>query len=546
MQFSPALQSTIDRARSHGIGDLLWRSAQRVPAKTALVWRDRRHSYAELDDAVNRTANALAARGIGKGDRVALLSHNNHAFVVLVFAAARLGAILVPVNFMLKAGEVAYILGHSGAIAFVVEDALVPVAQQALELISEEGRQAASTGQQTGDAGPLVRLKAVIPDRGDPVPAGWENVEDWIGGPDARRPETAVSDDEPLQLLYTSGTESRPKGAALSSRNLVAQYVSCIVDGEMRGDDIEVHALPLFHCAQLHCFLSPGLYLGATNILLPGADPATLLAAIEAERATKLFCPPTVWIALLRHPDFDRRDLSSLRKGYYGASIMPMEVVRELSERLPDMRLFNFYGQTEMSPVATVLKPEDQLRKLGSAGRACINVETRIVDDDDRPVPPGTVGEIVHRGPHIMLGYWNDPDRTAEAFRGGWFHSGDLGVVDDEGYLRVVDRKKDMIKTGGENVASREVEEVLYQHPAVAEAAVFGTPHPEWIEAVTAAIVCRAGASVTGDELIAHCRERMAGFKTPKRIVFVEALPKNASGKILKRELRQQLAAQAD
>lgn len=546
MQFSPSLQSTIDRARSHGIGDLLWRSAQRVPAKTALVWRDRRHSYAAIDDAVNRTANALAARGIGKGDRVALLSHNNHAFVVLVFAAARLGAILVPVNFMLKAGEVAYILGHSGAIALVVEDALVPVAQQALEQISEEGRQGAAPGQAIGAAEPAVRLKAVIPDRGDPVPAGWENVDDWMNDADASRPETAVGDDEPLQLLYTSGTESRPKGAALSSRNLVAQYVSCIVDGEMRGEDIEVHALPLFHCAQLHCFLSPGLYLGATNILLPGADPAALLAAIEAERATKLFCPPTVWIALLRHPDFDRRDLSSLRKGYYGASIMPMEVIRELSERLPDMRLFNFYGQTEMSPVATVLKPEDQLRKLGSAGRACINVETRIVDDDDQPVPAGTVGEIVHRGPHIMLGYWNDPDRTTEAFRGGWFHSGDLGVVDDEGYLRVVDRKKDMIKTGGENVASREVEEVLYQHPAVAEAAVFGTPHPQWIEAVTAAIVCRAGSSVSSDELIAHCRERMAGFKTPKRIVFVETLPKNASGKILKRELRQQLATRTE
>jgi len=546
MQFSPSLQSTIDRARSHGIGDLLWRSAQRVPAKTALVWRDRRHSYAEIDDAVNRTANALAARGIGKGDRVALLSHNNHAFVVLVFAAARLGAILVPVNFMLKAGEVAYLLGHSGAIALVVEDALVPVAQQALEQIAKESRHGVAPGQAIGAADPAVRLKAVIPDRGDPVPAGWENVDDWMNDADASRPEAAVGDDEPLQLLYTSGTESRPKGAALSSRNLVAQYVSCIVDGEMRGEDIEVHALPLFHCAQLHCFLSPGLYLGATNILLPGADPAALLAAIEAEQATKLFCPPTVWIALLRHPDFDRRDLSSLRKGYYGASIMPMEVIRELSERLPDMRLFNFYGQTEMSPVATVLKPEDQLRKLGSAGRACINVETRIVDDDDQPVPAGTVGEIVHRGPHIMLGYWNDPDRTAEAFRGGWFHSGDLGVVDDEGYLRVVDRKKDMIKTGGENVASREVEEVLYQHPAVAEAAVFGTPHPQWIEAVTAAIVCRAGSSVTSDELIAHCRERMAGFKTPKRIVFVEALPKNASGKILKRELRQQLATRTE
>ncbi|MCM5569583.1 acyl-CoA synthetase [Burkholderiaceae bacterium FT117] len=533
MNYSAPLQATIDRARSHGYGDLLWRSACRVPDKTALVWGELRQTYAELDETVNRTANALAERGIAKGERVALLSRNNHAFVVLSFAAARLGAILVPINFMLKAAEVGYILGHSGSVALVAEDTLQPVAAEALAL-----------AQAAGASGP-VRLRAVIPGHGVPAPAGWESVFDWMRHDDARRPEVDVGDDEPLQLLYTSGTESRPKGAALSSRNLVAQYVSCIVDGEMSGDDIEVHALPLFHCAQLHCFLSPGLYLGATNVLLPGADPAAMLAAVEAERATKLFCPPTVWIALLRHPDFERRDLSSLRKGYYGASIMPMEIVRELSERLPAMRLFNFYGQTEMSPVATVLGPEDQLRKLGSAGRPAINVETRIVDDEDRPVPPGTVGEIVHRGPHVMLGYWNDEQKTAEAFRGGWFHSGDLGIIDEEGYLRVVDRKKDMIKTGGENVASREVEEVLYQHPAVAEAAVFGTPHPEWIEAVTAAIVLREGAQAGEDELKAHCRQRLAGFKTPKRVVFVDALPKNASGKILKRELRERIGQEA-
>src|SRR5690606_17518776 len=208
-----------------------------------------RQTYAELDDTVNRTANALAARGIGKGDRLALLSRNNHAFVVLSFAAARLGAILVPVNFMLKAAEVAYILRHSGSVALVAEDSLLPVASDAL----------------LDPAAPRVRLKAVIPEHGGAVPEGWEDAFAWLRHADAARPEVDLGDDEPLQLLYTSGTESRPQGAALSSRNLVAQYVSCIVDGEMSGDDIEVHALPLFHCAQLHCFLSPGLYLGATN-----------------------------------------------------------------------------------------------------------------------------------------------------------------------------------------------------------------------------------------------------------------------------------------
>jgi fatty-acyl-CoA synthase len=268
-----------------------------------------------------------------------------------------------------------------------------------------------------------------------------------------------------------------------------------------------------------------------------------VLAAVEAERVTSLFCPPTVWIALLRSPEFDRRDLSSLVKGYYGASIMPVAVVEELSRRLPGMALFNFYGQTEMSALALALSPEDQLRRPGSAGTAVLNSETRLVDDLGEPVGPGVEGEIVHRSPHATAGYWNDPEKTAEAFRDGWFHSGDLGVADADGYITIVDRKKDVIKTGGENVASREVEEVLYQHPAVAEVAVFGVPDPRWIEAVAAAVVARDGQPVDPDELVAFCRERLAGFKTPRRVVVVDALPKNASGKILKRELRAGWAA---
>ncbi|MGW4407743.1 acyl-CoA synthetase [Nonomuraea sp. NPDC004702] len=497
--------------RQHTIGDLLRRSAARFPAKTAVIYGNVRQSYADLDLEVNRTANALAARGVAKGDRFALFSHNNHAFVVAYFALARLGAISVPINFMLGPREVAYILEHSGATGMLAEEALLPVAEAA--------------------AGPAVRVRGVIG-----AAEGWESFSTWRG--DDAEPQVEIAADDPIQLMYTSGTESRPKGATLSSGSLLAQYVSCVVDGEMSSDDVEVHALPLYHCAQLHCFLTPGIYLGATNLILPGADPASILATIEGERATKLFCPPTVWIALLRHPDFDRRDLSSLRKGYYGASIMPVEVLKEISARLPDVRLFNFYGQTEMAPLATILRPEEQLTRLGSAGRPALNVETRIVDDEDRPVAPGVVGEIVHRSPHAMLGYWNDPDKTAEAFRGGWFHSGDLGVMDADGYLSVVDRKKDMIKSGGENVASREVEEVIYQHPAVAEAAVFGVPDERWIEAVTAAVVLREGAALTAAELNAFLRERLASFKTPKNVVFVDALPKNASGKVLKRELR--------
>ncbi|NGY04049.1 acyl-CoA synthetase [Solimonas terrae] len=515
----------IGAARGHRLGDLLRRSAARVPARTALVYGEQRLSFAALDEAVNRTAQALAARGIGCRDHVALLSRNNLSFVVIRFAVARLGAVLVPINFMLNADEIAYILGNAEVCGVIAEDALAEVAVAAI-----------------AQAGLTLKVRGVIRDKGIAPPAGWECAQDWMQHADATEPDVAIGDDEPVQMLYTSGTESRPKGALLSARCLYAHYASCIIDGEMRGDDISIHPMPLFHCAQLDAFLTPDLYLGATSIILPGPDPATLLRTIAQERVTKLFCPPTVWIALLRHPDFDRSDLSSLKKGYYGASIMPREVIRELSTRLPQVRLFNFYGQTELSPCATVLRPEDQLRKLGSAGQPVLNVETRIVDDDDRPVPPGTVGEIVHRSPHVMLGYWKNPEKTAEAFRNGWFHSGDLGVMDDEGYLSVVDRKKDMIKSGGENVASREVEETIFTHPAVSEVAVFGVPHPRWIEAVMAVVVPRAGQVLDAETVIAHCRERIAGFKTPKHVVIVEQLPKNASGKILKRELRERYA----
>jgi fatty-acyl-CoA synthase len=235
-----------------------------------------------------------------------------------------------------------------------------------------------------------------------------------------------------------------------------------------------------------------------------------------------------------------------LRKGYYGASIMPVEVLREIARRLPNLRLWNFYGQTEMAPVAVMLQPEDQVRKAGAAGRPCLNVETRVIRPDGTDAHVGEVGEIVHRGPHAILEYLDDSDKTAQAFEGGWFHSGDLGVLDEEGYLTVVDRIKDMIKTGGENVASREVEEALYEHEGVAEVAVVGIPHPTWIEAVVAIVVPRPGLQLNSDELRAHARGRLAGFKVPKAFALVDALPKNPSGKLLKRELREQFAFLGD
>jgi fatty-acyl-CoA synthase len=285
----------------------------------------------------------------------------------------------------------------------------------------------------------------------------------------------------------------------------------------------------------------PYLWLGACNVVLRRADAGQMIQSVEDHGVTSIFAPPTVWIGILRHERCDPERLTSLTKGYYGASIMPVEVVRELRDRFPTLDLYNYYGQTELCPLATCLQPEDQLRKPGSAGVPVLNVETRVVDDDMVPVAPGEVGEVVHRSPQLLTGYWDNETKTAEAFAGGWFHSGDLATIDDEGYITIVDRKKDIINSGGENVSSREVEEALYEHPAVSEVAVVAAPDPKWIEAVCAVVVTRPGTSVDEGELITFSKERMAGYKVPKRVVFVDALPKNPSGKILKRELRETL-----
>jgi len=515
-----AVEELVQQARQQSLGDLPRRTARRVPDKLAIVDGATRLTFAELDAVVDRTAAALTAAGLEKGDRLALLCHNCWQFAVLNFAAARAGVVLVPVNFMLGGDEIAFVLDHSGAAAFVVEDALVPTAEKALAA-----------------AGGTVATRVVVRLHDAETPDGWTDAQEWFDHEGAA-PRVTVADDDPVRMMFTSGTESRPKGALLSSRSLLWQYVSCALDGSMTADDVELHTLPLYHCAQLDCFLGTDVYLGATSVILPAPDPRQVLRAIEEHRVTKFFAPPTVWIGLLRCPDFDSTDLSSLRKGYYGASPMPVEVLKEIQRRLPDVDLWNFYGQTEMAPLATILGPDEQLEYAGSAGRASLNVETRIVDDLDRPVPAGTVGEIVHRSPHATLGYYRDEAKTAEAFREGWFHSGDLGYVDEGGRLYVVDRKKDMIKTGGENVASREVEEAIYGLDGVAEVAVFGISHPRWVEAVAAVVVPKEGVTLTSEAVLEHSRSVLAHYKAPKYVVIAEALPKNPSGKILKRELR--------
>jgi fatty-acyl-CoA synthase len=468
----------------------------------------------------NQLAAGLARQGVGTGDRVAILARNSHAYVALRFALARLGAVMVPINFMLRSEEIAYLLRHSAAKLLCVDTALAEVGRRAAVLDTAVEHLVWMPGEDPGEPpGDLLTFDELLCAESLPEPV------DLDGSLLA-------------QIIYTSGTESLPKGVMLTHEAVIWEYVSCLVDAEITCDDLVLHAMPLYHCAQLDAFLGPCIYVGATSVITSKPTADNLLPMIERHRITSFFAPPTVWISLLRSAQFDACDLSSLCKGYYGASIMAVEVLNELQRRLPQVRLWNLYGQTEIAPVAAVLKPQDQLRKAGAAGRPTLHVETRVVNDAGADVLPGEVGEIVHRSPQLLRGYYQDDERTRAAFEGDWFHSGDLATVDAEGYLTIVDRKKDMIKSGGESVSSREVEERIYQLPQVAEVAVIGLPHSLWVEMVTAVVVLKIGEVLTEQEVIAHCTAKLANFKAPKRVLFADSLPKNPSGKLLKRELR--------
>ena len=483
------------------VGQILERTAARVPDRTALIFDERTWTYAELDRAVGRVARELLATGLRKGDRVAAYGKNSDAYVILYLACARAGLVHVPVNFNAVEGELTYLLDQSGSKVVFADAALQGKVQR-----------------ESHD------LRA--------------RVLEWAASGEVHE-ETDVADDDLVQLLYTSGTTSKPKGAMMTHRAFVHEYVSCLQALDLREDDVPLHSLPLYHSAQMHVFMLPYLSIGATNHLVEAPDPADILRRVEEDGLTSVFAPPTVWVAIANHPELTTRDLSTLTRAYYGASIMPVPVLQKLRRTLPQVGFYNCFGQSEVGPLATVLRPEEHEQRPDSAGRAVLFVQTRVVDTDMNDVAPGELGEVVYRSPQLCTGYWDKPEETEEAFAGGWFHSGDLVKQDEEGYLYVVDRIKDVINTGGVLVASREVEEALYEHPAVEEVAVVGLPHERWIEAIAAVVVTRT--EVTEEELIGFARERLASHKVPKSVHLVDELPKNPSGKLLKRELREKL-----
>lgn len=497
--------------RTSTVDGMLRRSAARHPDRTALLFADRTWTYAELDDAVSRAARALLDLGLERGDRVATYGRNSDAYLLAYLGCARAGLVHVPVNYALTGDELSYLVVDSGSKALLFDPSLRPAVD------------AAGLAVET-----LLALR---------------DADDSLLGRASRGPVPAVdeevADTDLVQLLYTSGTTSKPKGAMMTHRALVHEYLSAIVALDLAESDEPLHPMPLYHSAGMHVFLLPYLAVGATNHLMEAPDIPEILRLVEERQLRSVFLAPTVWVPLSQHADFASRDLTSLRKAFYGASIMPQPVLLRLQEALPELGFWNCFGQSEIGPLATVLRPEEHVERAESCGRAVLFVEIRVVDETGSDVPAGQSGEVVYRSPQLCEGYWGKPEETAEAFRDGWFHSGDLVRVDEQGYLTVVDRIKDVINTGGVLVASREVEDALYTHPAVAEVAVIGTPDDRWIEAVTAVVVAKA--PVTADELIAHAKQSLAGFKVPKNIHLVDDLPRNQSGKLLKRVLRDDL-----
>ncbi|MCW5732173.1 MAG: fatty acid--CoA ligase, partial [Alphaproteobacteria bacterium] len=506
-----AFESLDQMAREQGL---------RIGERTAIVHEGGRLSYAELDRRVSRVANGLIAAGIRPGARIALLDKNDPSFFELMLGAIRARAVLVPVNFRLAAPEVAYILKDARAEMLFVGPDFVGLVE----------------GIRDG----LEHVRHIVAIAGGH--ADWPAFDGWRDAADGRDPELGVSPEDVAVQMYTSGTTGHPKGAQLTHRNFLSLLPHAIERwGRWHEKDVVLVCMPLFHIAGSGWGIV-GLYSGATNLLLREVDPALILQRIPEYRVTKILFVPAVILFLLETPGSAATDFSSLELITYGASPIPLPVL-ERAIAVFGCGFAQLYGLTETTGAITYLPPEDHgahaRERMKSCGRAMPGVELRIVDAAGKDLPPGEVGEVICRSPQVMKGYWNLADATARAIRDGWFHTGDAGYMDEDGYLYIYDRVKDMIVSGGENIYPAEVESAIFSHPAIADAAVIGVPDEKWGEAVKAVVVLRPDARLEAEELISFLRGRIAGFKVPKSVDFVGVLPRNPSGKLLKRELRR-------
>jgi fatty-acyl-CoA synthase len=510
----------IDAPRSLMSPDMSWfgvleHHARLTPDKPIAVFGDDVVTYRRMADLSAAAAAGLHRRGVGNGDVVGLLSYNNIEFLATIFAANYLGAIVMPLNWRLAAAEIRFILEHSQARALVCDGALVELANEA-------------TKQCDG----LVR-----------VCISATNVEGWeqfsgLGDAPVLLTRAHVHGDDVHRLMYTSGTTGRPKGVMITYANLAWKNYAHIAECGFTGADVGLACGPLYHVGALDLTTTSLIAVGATTIIHSTFDAERVVDTIERSRITAIWMAPSMVRAVLDLPRIEERDLTSVRLIIGGGETMPIPFIERIQRAFPSAWFADAYGLTETVSGDTFLDRASTRSKLGSVGTPCQYLEVDIWDEGGASVAPHEHGEIVLRGPKVFKGYWRDPGATATAFEGGWFHTGDIGMKDDDGYLYIVDRLKDMIVSGGENIASSEIERVLYEHESVLEAAVVGRPDARWGEVPVAYVVLNAAATLTPEDLIEYCRGQLARFKIPKAVEFIDALPRNPSGKVLKRELR--------
>lgn len=499
------------------ISELVAKNARKFPDREAIVAGDRRYTWYEFDQRANRVGNALLAMGVNPEDKVSLLAYNSAELVECFVGVSKIGAAAVPLNYRLAPEEIKYCVNNSDSKVFIFDYRFLQAVQEVKAQL------------------PSVKRVVVV---GTQVPEGMDDYEILLQAQKSEYPEIIVNDDDAAFVLYTSGTTGRPKGAVLSHKNLLLNGIISCFEAGMQPGYSQVCVTPLYHTAAITATISH-FFLSGKTVLLENFNPQTMMETIAKEKANRIFMVPAMWQAIMQLPDLNRYDCSTLRNAGTGAAIMPIQLKKQIMQQFPNVRIFDNFGQTEMSPSTTTLKPEFAERKQGSVGQPFTLVEFRVLDDEGHDVPTGEIGEIVYRGPTMLKEYYNNPEATAEAFAGGWFHSGDLVRVDEEGFVYIVDRKKDMVISGGENIYPAEIEAVLYSHPKILETAVIGVPHEKWGEAPKALVVLRTGESMTEQEVIDFCAEHLARYKRPQSVEFMASLPRNASGKVLKRELRK-------
>jgi acyl-CoA synthetase (AMP-forming)/AMP-acid ligase II len=494
--------------------------AARKPDKPLCVFNGDTVTYAEMADRAAALAAGLHQRGVRAGDVIGLLSYNCPEFLETIFAANYLGAIAMPINWRLAAPEVRYILEHSEARALICDEQLLVLANEA-----------------TADLGATISLGCIAKN----APDGWTTLADLRAEDGATVPRARAAADDVHRLMYTSGTTGRPKGVMITHANLAWKNLAHLVEFGVTDADRGLACGPLYHVGALDLTTTTLIAAGATVVIHQAFDPVAVVDEIERSKVTTVWLAPAMVNAIMALDRIEERDLSSVRLVIGGGEKMPIPLIERLQRTFPSAWFADAYGLTETVSGDTFLDKASTVTKLGSVGRPCLYLELDLWDESGHSVRPNERGEIVLRGPKVFKGYWRDPAATATAFAGGWFHTGDIGVRDEDGYVYIVDRLKDMILSGGENVAGSEVERVLYEHDAVLEVAVVGRPDERWGEVPVAFVALRADSTATADELVDHCRGQLAKFKVPKDVVFLDALPRNPSGKVLKRELRDQL-----